>query len=400
MATKQWVLTDVGQRVWLENFSLSAKEGPKLAGSDNWSVSKYTLRGGLSDGVDVVEINNGRLSFAILPTRGMGLWRGTCDGLELGWKSPVAHPVNPMFINAVDRSALGWLAGFNEWMARCGLDSNGSPGADTVLNNEGNPTTTELTLHGKIANIPAHHVTLDVSTDDQGTISVTGIVDETMLFGPCLQLKSTIQTTVGSNSLTIIDEVTNLKGTPGELELLYHTNMGHPFLEADSRLVAPIIEVAPRDPRAVEDIDSYDVYLGPTTGYIEQCYWMDLAADSNGMTRVLLRNSHGEKGLSMRYKKQQLPCFTVWKNTQAEADGYVTGLEPGTNYPNLRTVERQHGRVVQLKAGEKYETRLEIAVHSTAEDVLNVEREIAAIQKTVTPTIHKTPQAKYMAAKG
>ena len=37
---------------------------------------------------------------------------------------------------------------------------------------------------------------------------------------------------------------------------------------------------------------------------------------------------------------EELPCFTLWKNTAAEADGYVTGLEPGTNFPNLRSFER------------------------------------------------------------
>lgn len=395
MAAQKWVLTDVAGKVWQESFSASAKDGPKLAGSDKWSVTKHCLRGGLSDGVDVVELNNGRLSVSILPTRGMGLWKGMCDGLELGWKSPVAQPVNPAFVNAAERGGLGWLSGFNEWMCRCGLDSNGPPGADIVLNNQGHPTKTEMTLHGKTANIPAHYVEVTADSGEQGTISVTGILDESMLFGPNLRLKSTVQTVAGSNRLTIIDEITNLRGIPSELELLYHTNMGAPFLEENARVVAPILEVAPRDPHAASGMENWNVYTGPVAGYIEQCYWMDLAADSHGRTQALLRNAHGDKGISLRYLKAQLPCFTVWKNTQAEADGYVTGLEPGTNYPNLKTFEREKGRVVKLAPGATYVARLEIAVHSTAQDVMSVEQEIAALQKRHVAKVHKEPQAKY-----
>ncbi|RPI73933.1 MAG: DUF4432 family protein, partial [Planctomycetaceae bacterium] len=200
-----WTLTDVATRTWLDEFSFI------LAGADDEaaSVEKYTLRGGLSEGVDVVEVNNGRLSISIVPTRGMGLWRGTCDGLELGWKSPVSFPVNPAFVNALDRGQIGWLAGFNELLCRCGLDANGPPGDGA-------------NLHGRIANIPAHRVEVSVDTEGPGTIAVTGLVDETMMFGPCLRLKSTVSTTLGANSLTIIDEVTNLSAKPADLELLYH----------------------------------------------------------------------------------------------------------------------------------------------------------------------------------
>lgn len=395
MPARNWVLTDVAANQFEEQFALSSRDGVTLAGSDKWSVTKSTLRGGLSDGVDVVELNNGRLSVSILPTRGMGLWKGTCDGLELGWKSPVVHPVNPAFVNVVERGGLGWLSGFNEWLCRCGLDSNGAPGTDVVINNQGQPVKSELTLHGKIANVPAHRVEVSVNSDDRGTISVTGVVDEAMLFGPALRLKSTVQTIAGSNRLTIIDEVTNLRGVPAELELLYHTNMGRPFLEQDTKLVAPIIEVAPRDSRAAEGIDNYLAYSDPITGYVEQCYFFDLAADKDGQTQVLLRNAHGEKGISLSFNKKQLPCFTLWKNTQAEADGYVTGLEPGTNYPNLKTFERTQKRVIVFPPGGKYEVRMDIAIHSTANDVLAVEKQIAAIQKSHEQRIHRVPVAKW-----
>ncbi|HLJ09825.1 MAG TPA: aldose 1-epimerase family protein [Planctomycetaceae bacterium] len=381
MPNQNWILTDVANRVWHDSFRL-AQDDVKLAGSDGWSVNKFTFRGGVSEGVDVVELNNGKLSVSIVPTRGMGLWRGACDGLDLGWKSPVALPVNPAFMNLVERDGIAFLAGFNEWLCRCGLDVNGPPGS-------------EGTLHGRIANIPAHYVDVSISTDGPGTIWVSGLVDETMMFGPCLRLKSTVQTVAGSQRLTVIDEITNLAGVPGELELLYHTNMGRPLLENGAKFVAPIVAVVPRDRVAADGIDTFDTYGAPQAGFAEQVWYLDLASDKNGRTQTLLRNAHGDKGVSISYDKRQLPCFSLWKNTQSEADGYVTGLEPATNFPNLKGFERKQGRVISLPPGGKHTTRLDIDVHATPEGVLAVETEIAALQQGHEPRIYRQPQSKW-----
>lgn len=402
MAEPSWILTDVPRGVYLPDFQVSPRMPDKYTdvaswfpGHTEWSVQKRTLHGGYSDGVELIDIHNGKLQFTISPTRGMSLMRGDLSGIFLGWKSPVEQPVHPKFVNLAERGGLGWLFGYNEWMCRCGLESNGAPGVDIIPNNQGVPTQTPLTLHGRIGNIPAHFVEARITPGANGKISVTGLVDESMMFGPNFRLKATYETAPGSNSLTIIDEVTNLKSTPAELELLYHTNFGAPLLEQDATLVAPILEVAPRDARAEEDIDRYDRYLGPTSGYVEQVYFYDLAAEKNGDTLVLLKGAHGEKGVSLRFNKQQFPCFTQWKNTAAEADGYVTGLEPATNYPNLKTFERQQGRVINLAPGATYTTRMEIHIHNTAEQIAQVEAEVRALQAKHTPKIHRTAQKKF-----
>jgi len=395
MTEKQWVLTDVANQVWLEKFHCGPEDGLKLAGSQKWSVKKSTLRGGVSDGVDLVVVNNGQLSMSILPTRGMGLWKGACEDLTLGWQSPVPLPVNPAFVNQNDRGGLGWLSGFNELLCRCGLTSNGAPGKDVITNNEGARVETDLTLHGKIANLPAHQVTVTVADDDAGSISVTGVVDETMLFGPSLRLTSTFTTEAGSRRFSVVDVVENLQGEPAELELLYHINLGQPLLGEGARMVVPVLEMAPRDDHAASDVGGYDVYKPPQAGYVEQCYFFDLAADDEQRTQVLLRNAAGDRGLSMRYDKRQLPWFTQWKCTQAVADGYVTGLEPATNFPNLKTVERKNGRVIELPPGGNYETRIDFEIQTSADEVTTIEQEIHALQEHVVATWHNAPIAKF-----
>lgn len=385
MPQQNWTLTDVATRTWIEKFTVGASADFKLAGSSNWSIRKERLRGGLSDGVDVIDLDNGQLSVSILPTRGMGLWRGHCDGVTLGWQSPVQQPVNPAFVNALERGSIGWLYGFNEWLCRCGLDAMGPPGGEGA---------DHITLHGRIANIPAHQVTVAVDPDGPGTLSVTGVVDETTLFGPCLRLTSTVKTAAGSNRLTIIDEITNLKATPGEVELLYHINQGAPLLEAGSKLLAPAVEVCPRNARAAEGIETYDTYLGPTTGFAEQVYFYDLATEPTGRTGVLLKNAAGNQGLSLSWNKKQLPYFIQWKNTQAAADGYCTGLEPSTNYPNFKNYERDRGRLISLPPGETYRIEFDIAVHGTAEQVAMASQEILMLQEQPA-TVHRQPLSKW-----
>jgi len=393
-ATKSWTLTDVTHDLWVDHFHIQSDHSATM---DNrpWSIQKRTLRGGLRDGVDIIEIDNGSMQFSILPTRGMSIWRGACQGTFLGWQSPIQGPVNPKFVNELDRGSLGWLQGFDEWIVRCGLDSNGSPGTDVIIDNNGNPAEVDLTLHGKIANLPAHYVEIQIIENDPPELVVIGHVDESMLFSPQLRMVSTIRTQIGSNRLTITDEIINIRSTPVELELLYHCNFGAPFLEEGAQLKLPIREVAPRDKRAQEGMAHFDTYQGPEPGFVEQVYWYDLASEASGKTLAMLRNAHGDKGAVLRFNKQELPYFTQWKNTAPVSDGFVTGIEPGTNFPNLKRFERDQGRVIRISPGNHYSCTLDIDIHVDPDSVASVENEIQKLQSSVSPLIHKQPHKKY-----
>jgi hypothetical protein len=346
------------------------------------------LRGGASDGVDVVDLCNGPLTVSILPTRGMGLWKAVRDGVTAAWNSPIKRPVHPQLVDLQARNGLGWLDGFNELLCRCGLAFNGPPGNDEGAKS---PIESQLTLHGKIANLPAHRVEVRIDDDGPGRLSVIGIVDECTLFGPQLRLTSTISVVPNGNSIAIEDRIENLAASPTELELLYHINIGSPFLGAGSRFHAPARVVAPRDARAAEGIDTYPEYLGPTPGYAEQAYFFELLADGHDRTSTLLHNAAGDRGFAVSFPRQQLPCFTLWKCTQAEADGYVTGLEPGTNFPNFKSFEREQGRVVAIPAGGVYSTSLSLDVLTSAPEVDAARERIQELQGRITPQRHPQP---------
>ena len=266
-----------------------------------------------------------------------------------------------MLFRSTEPGGLGWLSGFDELLVRCGLESNGGP----VLDERGTLT---HGLHGKVANIPAHHLSISIDSET-GEVSVTGEVEESRLFHNKLRLRTTISARPDDPAIRVVDQITNLSAEPGELQLLYHVNFGAPLLESGARLLAPVRDVIPVDARAGEDVDAWNVYPEGRAGYTEQCYFLDLLSHDDGNTRVTLHNAAATAGVSLRFNREQLPCFTQWKNTQCLEDGYVTGLEPAINLPNTRPFEEANGRVATLAPGEQRTFELTIEAHNGAESV-------------------------------
>jgi hypothetical protein len=393
---RTWTLTDIVNDVWLDNFATDSHRLQRGAAHD-WSLRKRTLRGGLRDGIDLIEVNNGALSYSILPTRGMGLWHGHYHGIYLGWKAPLHGPVHPRHVNSADCGGIGWLAGFDEWLCRCGLASNGPPGEDVYTDRLGRDRRDGLPLHGRIANQPAYYVEVRVGLDPPYELSVTGQVEEGGLFYPHLVLTTTYTTIPGSNRLVIHDNIENRAAQVAEMQLLYHCNLGQPLLEAGSRIAMPLREVAPISARAAEGIDTLETYTGPMPGFSEQVYCCDLLGDAAGRTLAMLYNHAQDRGIALRFNRQELPCFTVWKNTAALEDGYVTGLEPATNYPNFKSFERQQGRVVIVPAGGYWEATWSIEVHDSTAGVAGVLAEIVSVQSQAKAVVHRGPHPRYSA---
>ena len=322
-------------------------------GDAPWSIEKRTLRGGVQDGVDLIEVDNGRLRFTVVLSRGMSVGEVRCGGVRLGWDSPVQHTVHPRHVDLQDHGGLGWLSGFNEWMVRCGVAFAGHPGEDGER---------LLTLHGRIGNIPAAQVEVSVDASPPHRIRVRGLVQERIFKFASFDLWTEISTVPGSNVFRIEDRLVNASSYDREYQIIYHANFGRPLLEAGAKFVAPVQRVYPFDEYAAKDLKSWETYLGPTRDYGEQVYCVEPFAGADGRTEVMLHNKAGDRGVAVRYQVAGLPHFTLWKNTDTEADGYVTGLEPGTGYPYNRAVEREAGRVRKLAGGGEQRFSLEYEV--------------------------------------
>ena len=381
MSQTAWKLIDAETGLHRGGWSL----GPSAVSEtpSNWSVTFRRLSPGRSDGVDLLEVNNGAARFSLLPTRGMGVWKGACGPIPLGWQSPIRGPVHPKFVPLAEPSGLGWLDGFDELLVRCGLYSNGAPDFDEAGR-------LRYGLHGRIANTPAHSLELMIDAE-AGEIRVCGEVDDARFHFHKLRLRTTWITRFGEPGFRVEDEIINFGGTATGCQLLYHLNLGAPLLQPGAQLLAPIAELVPRDDGAAKGLDDWSAYPTPQPGVPEQCYFARLLGDPSGQTEILLRDPAAAHGLSVNYDIRQLPYFTLWKNPAAAADGYVTGLEPATNLPNTRTFEEQQGRVVQLAAGDTYRSALQLQLHMSAAEVEAAQQRVALIQQQASPQLHAGP---------
>ena len=390
--THYQVLTSTKRDVNTENWNLSSSDFPEYKGKDRWSVSKRTLHGGKQEGVELIEVNNGKLQFRVIPTRGMSVLDVVHGDVRLGWNSPVKEVVHPSYINLHDRGGLGWLDGFNEWMVRCGLSFAGHPGEDKFINNVGAEATMNLTLHGKIGNIPASQVVVIVEKKSPHRIRIRGRVNEVSFYGPNLSIWTEISTVPGSSAFRISDVLTNHGTFEEEFQIIYHANFGRPLLGEGAKLLTASSKIVPFNKNAAEAINEQRVYNAPTKGFTEEVFKIYPKSDEMGKTTALMINPKGDRGVSISWPVQQLPYLTQWKNTAAETTGYVTGIEPGTGFPHNRNYERKYGRVPKLAPGESRSFELDFKIHPSLKDVENATKKVNALQGSEPPKVHKNPE--------
>jgi hypothetical protein len=336
-----------------------------------------TLGDGKRRGVQQLRVGHGDWEATILATRGMSLWRCRSGTTPLGWTSPVKGPVHPQWVPVHDPSGLGWLEGFDELVVRCGLESNGAPEHDSggrLL----------YPLHGRIGNLPAHH--LEILVDRQkGVLEVLGEVDEVRFLIQGLRLEVRYRFEIGRKGIGCVDRVVNLKSTPATMQLLYHINLGSPLLGEGSTLHAAFDRLVPRNARAAEGLPDWNRYAGPTAGFAEQVYLMKARADDRGWSTAMLVDPKGEKGVAVGFQTRTLPFLNLWKNTGALEDGYVTGIEPATGFPNPRGFEQQQGRLVVLEPGEARDFQWSLDLIEGSPRVEELRRQISSA--TTSPSV-------------
>ena len=375
---------------WNEQSTITG-DYPTTAGTV--SVKHGRLLGGKAEGIEVVYVDTGAVRALILPTRGMGIWKLWVGEIEFGWDSPVDGPVHPSLVPVMDPSGLGWLEGFDELVVRCGLESNGAPDKDPS-------GALKYPLHGRIANLPARDLRVHCQPDT-GLVEIIGDVYETRLFFNRLRLTSRIGFHAGSTDVHLVDEVTNQRGVPTTVQMLYHINIGAPILCENASVELPIDTLAPKDTLSAGEIDQWNQMPSPQDGYAERVYFAKPHADESGWTAAMLRGPSDQadprgqtdpRGLGVKFNTKTLPYFILWKNPASSNDGYVIGLEPATNLPNTKTFESQNDRVVPLGPGAT--VRFELSLHplATSAATNDFASQVARLSQGSPSTILKSPK--------
>jgi hypothetical protein len=310
----------------------------------------FTLAEGSERGVRAAELRTAAgLCFTVYLDRGMDIGPAEYKGIPLAWTSPTG-PAAPSFYEPL---GIGWLRSFHGGLlTTCGLTQVGPPAED---NGE------QLGLHGRISNIPARQVSQGDAWDgDTYAFWIEGRMREVSVFGHNLELRRRISARLDQPRLVIQDQVTNMGDASAPHMILYHINLGFPLLQSESRLVAPSAEVIPRDQVAAEGVDEHTRFQSPTPGYAEQVFFHRMRAENDGFVKVRLLNETLNLALQLRYRQQELPQFTQWK--QMGWGTYTLGIEPGNCRSEGRLKERERGTLVEIAPGQQFNYHVELSV--------------------------------------
>lgn len=254
---------------------------------------------------------------------------------------------------------LEWLYSFNGGLlTTCGLTHVGGPQED-----DGEP----LGLHDRIANIPAAFESIIQPDPAEGRLdmSITGLVRQSRLFGPNLELRRTISARTGEPTIRILDVVTNRGSTPAPHMILYHCNFGWPLADEGADIIFRgkcVSRGLDMDNIIFNDRHNYRKCRPPMKSHLaaESCGFIDAAADSHGICAAGLANRKLGLAVAIRYEKKLLPALTNWQHWGL--GDYVTAIEPGTNPPIGRAEAKKQKTLIMLGPGESRTYRIEITV--------------------------------------
>lgn len=336
-------------------------------------LKRYRLSEGRADGVDAVDVKTGAgLNYTVLPGRGM----------DIAWTEYKGVPVSYMSNTGVnhasryDSNGMEWLSNFFAGLlTTCGFSNVGGP-SETVHPVIGKRN---LSLHGKLTNIPASQVsTFEGWEDDKYVMSVSGKMRESCLHGENITLRRTIKSILGENKIILHDFIENESNREQPCMLLYHMNLGYPILSEDARLVTSSESIVGASSKAQEELDIHNVFSAPISGQTERCYFHKLRKDKDGNTKIAVVNDKLELAVVFTYKPEQLSCLTEWK--MLNEGEYVLGIEPGTANPIGRERAEKEGKLKTLSVGETHQVDIIIEIIDGKENIEKIETEIKGIK--------------------
>ena len=330
-------------------------------------VRPVTYGEGRAHGLSGFELKNGLMSMKIIADKCLDVSEFSYRGIQFNFLSkPGLQGRNPYDTNGAEaqRSIMGGL------FFTCGMENVCAP---CVLDGKDYP------MHGRIRTTPAEHVSSDACwVGDDYVVSVSGEMREAELFGENLSLRREIVTNLGEKSFTLTDTICNEAFRDEPCLLLYHCNMGYPFLNEHSVLHLPSVEVHGREAWATVHIADWEHMEPAKDAEAEYVYKHRLGAHPNGDTLAMVENPALGLGLAIRFNRNQLSNFMQWKSI-ASGD-YVLGLEP-TNADALGRAKALHGgKLPCLKPMETIRIQLTFTVLDSAQELQACKDEIASLK--------------------
>ena len=295
---------------------------------------------GRSSNLKAFDVKNNKMSFRVLADKCLDVSEFSYAGVNFSFLSkPGLQGLAHYDTNGAEaqRSIMG---GF---FFTAGLENIGAPCISNGM---------DFPMHGRIRTTPAEHLSSDAFWDnDNYIIRISGEMREAMLFGENLVLRRSIETIFGSNSFTLTDEFENQSFRDEPLMLLYHINLGFPFLSENTKFYIPTNNISPRNSDAQGHESEFNIMNPPVDNEPEYVFFHDLKHDANLNTSVLAVNPDLKLALKISWNTKYLPHFIQWKSI-ASGD-YVVGLEPANSLVHGRNYYETNGNIHKINSLSK-----------------------------------------------
>ena len=320
------------------------------------SVRPVTYQEGRAGGMRGYEVKNGEMTFQVLADKCLDVGSLSYRGINMTFLSkPGLQGRGHYDTNGEEaiHSIMGGLfftAGLENICAPCTIE-----GAD-------------YPMHGRIRTTPGEHLGADAYWENGAYhLSVSGEMREAALFGENMVLRRNISSVYGEKSITVTDEIENESYRIEPMMILYHINLGYPFLDENIRLYIPTGKVTARDAEAEGHEARYDRMDPPKDNEPEYVFIHDLRTDQDGNTRILAVNEPLGLGLEIAYNTAFLPYFMEWKSV-ASGD-YVIGLEPANSSVYGRPYHEARGDLHRMEPFAREKNVLKFTVLDGAEEI-------------------------------
>jgi hypothetical protein len=332
-------------------------------------IDAYTFNEGPARGVRALCVNTGGgLRYRVLVDRGLDIDQAFFNQHSLAF---LTHKGVTAPTRGLDRG-LDWLRSFaGGLLTSCGPFNVGPPGED-----QGE----ELGLHGPHSNTAAtiESVVQPDPHAGRNDMTIAGTIRYGAFYGPCVQLRRTITSSLGSNAIAFEDEFTNAGNQPAPHAWLLHINFGYPLVDRGAELCYDSPRVEPTDApasvaRFTKAVDYKRVlapqkdHRGPTSAV---AYLFPKSTDRAGNTTVALVNRKLGVGVAIHYNTKQFPRCANWQHFGPRE--YVTALEPMNGTVDGRWKDRERGLLDQIEAGGRkvYRYAIEVVADRTGLDAL------------------------------
>ena len=316
--------------------------------------------GGEAFGTRALLVNTGGgLRYRLLPDRGLDIDQAFFNQHSLAFLSHkgVIRPTR-----AFDRRGLDWLMGFpGGLLTSCGPLNIGPPTTDQgeVLGLHGTHSNTAATIESILQPDPLR---------GRNEMSVTAIVRYGQFYGPSVELRRTIASTLGGNAIHVTDEFLNAGNTDAPHAWLLHINFGWPLVDAGAELCFDATKVEPldNDPARARFGDPAKAKKIPAPleshrGETSAVAYLFPRADKQGRATVGIVNKKLGVGVAIRYSTREFPRCGNWQHF-GPAGEYVTALEPMNGTIAGRDKDRESGELDILKPGARKTYRYTIEV--------------------------------------